>query len=635
MSEVKGVERQVGSGNPGSRIAPARADAEVGPVSHADFLRRNGSALHALLSSRPVSRTKRTLPDSLLIFVAAGKPPQLLTPRRRRTMERLVASRSRSPLRTWTSAIGKVPWVRAGASTCVLRLVEKLGETSFNSTVGKSARWPLKKWEALFSEIGLDPREAGTFASVVLGNRAALPGGADYERVYRRIGVPLDLRGQPVPSAFRSSDRGRLGPLLARLALERCTEDVVPGGAVCQDCPVRLFCKAARFGTKSAAKGPEFIDLFAGAGGFSAGFRAAGFKLRCAVELDVQAADTFYLNHPEAPEGSVLRADVSILATDANFISKHRGIPVVIGGPPCQAFSIAHRHRGADKNDYRRLLFRPFVKLARALDARFIVMENVLGLRSAAEGRTVREIEEEFESAGFEVENRVVDSSSYGVPQRRRRVLFVAARRDSFADPASAIQMFWTDLYTRKRPGLATLRQALSGLPRVRAGGGALVMTHRPAGRRSKYALSLRARSRKLTLNHQARAHNPRDISIFRALHPGEDSTSLENRIPGTIPYSLDSYGDKYRKLRLDRPSPTIPAHLRRDANGFVHPELPRGITCREAARLQSFPDDYFFLGGFGAPFVQTGNAVPPLLAQAVAGATGKALSSQPAGASA
>src|SRR5439155_25005392 len=107
-------------------------------------------------------------------------------------------------------------------------------------------------------------------------------------------------------------------------------------------------------------------------------------------------------------------------------------------------------------------------------------------------------------------------------------------------------------------------------------------------------------------------------LAIFANLRWGETARDLDARIPGSIPYRLESFGDKYRKLDPTKPSPTIPSHLKRDANGFIHPFVPRGITPREAARLQSFPDEYIFLGGSGPSFVQIGNAVPPLLARAL-----------------
>ncbi len=594
----------------------------MGQVSHAEFLHRNGDALVALLSTaRPRGYDgSLKLPTKLLVFLAALRPSSMLERRVLTAITAIVGRRKSEPLESWTAGLDILAWLPAGASSRVRRFMEGLGGADLDSAAEEIRRWSAGTWEKHLAAAGIDPRQAHTVVSLLLLRQDHLPAGKPYERLYRRLGVGLDARGVPVDGSFRPSDVPRLAPLLAGLALRRCGPRVRPGGRTCAGCPIRLFCGAAREKSRSAEGGPEFIDLFAGAGGFSLGFKRAGFRLRAAVELDKHAADTLYANTPDAGPDAILCADVRTLADDAEFIGMNKGVPLVIGGPPCQPFSIAHRHSGVDRTDERRFLFRPFIALSSKVGARLVLMENVLGLRSAAGGETLKEIESDFRSAGYEAQTKVLDASTFGVPQRRRRILVVAVRRDAWPDLPGTLARFWRELDRRRTREIVSLRQGVSGLPRIHAGEGSLVMKQRRRGRVSVYARKMR-NPQGFTLNHRARAHNPRDIAIFRRLRRGEVAWQLEERLPRTIPYGLDSYGDKFRKLRPETPAPTIPAHLGRDANSFVHPDLPRGITCREAARLQSFPDNHIFLGGFSPSFSQAGNAVPPLLSRAIAGA--------------
>ena len=271
----------------------------------------------------------------------------------------------------------------------------------------------------------------------------------------------------------------------------------------------------------------------------------------------------------------------------------------------------------ADQTDPRRYLFRSFIAIAEKLEPRIVLMENVPGLLSADKEQLMKDILKLFEGAGFRVEHQVLRAEEFGVPQARRRVFLIAVNCARSRQSNAVLDRFWAELDTRRTEERVTVRQALSGVFRIGPGEGFIAFRRGVRGTKSEFARRLSAGSDFL-LNHEAREHNPRDIDIFRRLREGETADELEVGQPGIIPYRMDSFKDKYRKLDSREPAPTIPAHLDRDANAFVHPDLPRGITCREAARLQSFPDDFFFLGGFGPAFHQVGDAVPPVLARAI-----------------
>ena len=165
---------------------------------------------------------------------------------------------------------------------------------------------------------------------------------------------------------------------------------------------------------------------------------------------------------------------------------------------------------------------------------------------------------------------------------------------------------------------LVSFNQGTSGLPSLGPGEGGDLMRKITKGRKSEYAKKMSFNG-ELIFNHQSRKHNPRDLEAYSIMSEGENAIDLYRKRPDLMIYNTSNFPTKYFKIRGNRPSPTIVAHLRKDANSFIHPRDNRGITPREAARLQSFPDDFRFLGSFGVQFEQIGNAVPPLLAEVIA----------------
>ncbi len=387
---------------------------------------------------------------------------------------------------------------------------------------------------------------------------------------------------------------------------------------------------------------PTVLDTFAGAGGFSLGFEMAGCRVLGAIEMDRWACDTFAFNHPEA---QVVHGDISKL-TDERILELFGDNPpdIVIGGPPCQGFSIANRNAG-DSKDPRNSLFRDFVRVGKILRPRAMVMENVPNLLAAktAEGRPVIEIiASELQALGFKTYWKTLQATDFGVPQIRTR-LFVVAVRNSIAEPfpkpthrlASSTQIddLFSDTAVEPCP---TLWDAISDLPELSAGEGGEEQSY-ASPPKTNYQRSLRGEA-EILFNHKAMNHTKRMVERFETMQWGHSVNDvpehLKPRQRNSEKLTTAAYDQNNRRMYADRPCHTIAASFY--AN-FVHPYSHRNFTAREGARIQSFPDSFRFLGKptvvshkllaregreeekFLCQYSQIGNAVPPMLARAVA----------------
>lgn len=389
---------------------------------------------------------------------------------------------------------------------------------------------------------------------------------------------------------------------------------------------------------KERLPGPKVLDLFAGAGGFSLGFELAGFKVESAVEIDDWACQTLSLNHPGT---QVVNKDISTLS-DQQLKAIANNCDVIIGGPPCQGFSIANKNAG-DPTDPRNSLFREFVRAVAIVQPQAVLLENVPGLlrRHAQSGDAVIAIiVRELEALGYEISYSVLEAQSFGVPQIRPRLFVVGYRKmpaEAFPRPTH-IRKGTADLFSEARQlPFVSLWDAISDLPLLEARQGAEEIAY-DGPPHNEYQRLLRADAT-CVYNSVAMNHSARMVERFSLVKWGESGMDVpeEHQSRKRGDYSALSgkgYSQNNRRMHPDKPCHTIPASFY--AN-FIHPYNHRNFTPREGARLQSFPDWYRFCGKptvvstkllareertselHLCQYNQIGNAVPPLLAYQLA----------------
>jgi DNA (cytosine-5)-methyltransferase 1 len=392
---------------------------------------------------------------------------------------------------------------------------------------------------------------------------------------------------------------------------------------------------------------PTFIDLFSGCGGFTLGMLRAGFDCKAAIDFNSQAVSALRANlqakSPTGlpPVGFALEADLTTLppATLEAIIGTNR-LDVIVGGPPCQGFSTARQRDGSNhgtdrlKDDSRRHLFRNFLGYVEHFQPKVFVIENVLGLRSAAGGRYFTAVQFEARSLGresglpgYRVHPQIERGIEQGVPQKRRRQLIVGVRADLSG-------YFPTELTPAPRATMETmLGDAILDLPVLAAGEGENEVPYDEKRRKVHFLGGTRDTVRKRYLegvaevefstsifNHVSRPHSARDLRDFERLDEGENAAMAhrERGVKFEFPYSRKSFKDRYTRQHRNRPCSTIVAHLSKDGLMFIHPKQTRSLTPREAARVQSFPDWFIFPEARTHSFRLIGNAVPPLIGEAV-----------------
>ena len=389
------------------------------------------------------------------------------------------------------------------------------------------------------------------------------------------------------------------------------------------------------------------VDLFAGCGGLTEGFAQSGLceTLAC---VEWESAQCQNLTKRLKEKWSMTDADQRVIRFDiqrteellSGFSDEKYGISagldalvgsnldLVIGGPPCQAYSIAGRIRDEHgmKNDYRNFLFESYLRIVEHFKPKALVFENVPGLLSAKPGDTpiTELIQKQFSEAGYaiisDLKNAVVDVSDYGVPQKRKRVIILGLRKEIYGDQSPIlIKKFYEEILpSYKLEKKKTLRDAIGDLPGLYPAEKVVIYD----GRKTAHTIAST-----VVKNHISRYHNQRDIQLFSMLAADIESGANQylaieaRKALYTQHTGKTSNIHKYNVLKWNEPSTTIPAHLCKDGLRHIHPDSrqARTITVREAARIQTFPDDYEFIGAMTDQYKMIGNAVPPEFARRLA----------------
>jgi DNA (cytosine-5)-methyltransferase 1 len=364
-----------------------------------------------------------------------------------------------------------------------------------------------------------------------------------------------------------------------------------------------------------ARSAPVAVDLFSGAGGLSLGLGWAGFDVRLGVDNDRHALQTFAANH----SGKPLEADINDLS-GADILAE-AGVPeidLLAGGPSCQGFS-THGKRFAD--DPRNFLYKEFLRVVEELRPPTVLIENVKGMLIAKKGAFRDEIYESFRRLGYAIKGEIALAADYGVPQLRQRVIFLATRLSD--KPIDHPEPSHSASRQPERRLHRTVSQAISDLPLIGVEDhGTPLAYSEPA--KGEYQSELRS-SAEVVFNHVTRPPSDHALSIIERVKQGEGLRSLPiETLPGRFrkmrTISTGAHRRDcttlYHRLAEDRPAYTITCYFTNvSAGAFTHPRADRSISPREAARIQSFPDWFRFLGSYVPR--QIGNAVPPMMAKA------------------
>jgi DNA (cytosine-5)-methyltransferase 1 len=290
-------------------------------------------------------------------------------------------------------------------------------------------------------------------------------------------------------------------------------------------------------------------------------------------------------------------------------------VDLLIGGPPCQAYSLLGRHRVDVKNDPRNYLFIQYGKFLQKYKPKAFVFENVPGLLTANNGKYFEDLKSHFKSLGYKVNYKILDASDYGVLQYRKRVIIIGWQ--------NKLDLGFPDLDIKKSE--LSINDLFIDLPKLRPGESLEIANYSKKSDLSYGDTSIQSEFNFAT-QHISRPHNQRDLSIYKLVI--EKWNKDRSRMKYTdIPISLrthnnlNSFLDRFKVVDGKSYSHTVVAHIAKDGHHYIHPDIEqcRSISVREAARIQSFPDNYFFEGPRTAAFTQIGNAVPPLLAYAIA----------------
>lgn len=395
-----------------------------------------------------------------------------------------------------------------------------------------------------------------------------------------------------------------------------------------------------------------FIDLFAGCGGFSEGFYTQGFDPLVHVDFDEAACQTLkermrhYKYSNAEIDRSVICGDLTTQEVNDRIadVVGDKTVDVIVGGPPCQSFSSVGRAQDPNsmKNDPRNYLFLTYLNILEKYKPKLFVFENVAGLLTARPNDTFIFSEiikhmSKYYNVQDDKDTILLNSVHYGVPQIRKRVILIGVRKDLKINPLEVYKAVKKTHYCPEMEergetfGLKkylTVKDAISDLPHCKPGEGEEEISFTPA-KINDYIPTIRTVGFKKLYNHVARKHNKEDRERYSLL--SKNNWQLKNLAqvrPDLIHHDPNHFGNRYTVQEYSKPGRTVVAHLYKDGNLFIHPDWKqeRTFTVREAARIQSFPDDFKFVGSRTNQYKQVGNAVPPLMAKQIAKAIKKFL---------
>ena len=381
------------------------------------------------------------------------------------------------------------------------------------------------------------------------------------------------------------------------------------------------------------------VDLFAGCGGLSEGFYKEGFKALLHLEINPTACETLktrmrhYGYSNEDIERSVMCDDITrdgVIDDIEKRLSEH--VDIIIGGPPCQAFSTVGRAQSPDSmnSDPRNYLFENYLEILNKLKPELFIFENVKGILTARPqgvkifGKIILEMRKTYDVVD-DPNILLLNAADYGVPQVRERVIIIGVKKGGKIK-STPEEIYRTITKTHSPSGengtdkYVTVKDAISDLPKLKAGEGSEI-AHRDETIKNDYLETI-VSSDGIIRNHIARNHNEKDQERYRILSENKwQLKDLQEVRPDLIHHDPKHFGNRYTVQEFDKPGKTVVAHLYKDGNLFIHPDpnQARTFTVREAARIQSFPDDFVFEGSRTEQYKQVGNAVPPLMAQAFA----------------
>lgn len=346
----------------------------------------------------------------------------------------------------------------------------------------------------------------------------------------------------------------------------------------------------------------KVLDLFAGVGGLSYGFaHDDSFEIVAVNELLPDMAKAYSLNHPTVRIYNCDIKDFGLKNLSEDLQIKKGDVDVIIGGPPCQAFSTVGKRL---LDDPRGELFQEYYRILKELNPKVFLFENVKGLLSMQKGELLKTILSLFESLGYKVKYEVLNSADYGVPQIRERVIIIGTRLEqdfNYPKPTHGENL---------KPYL-TISDAISDLPFIKSNSKSFKYRSEPM---NEFQRLMRLNAPEKLMNHSSPKNNDRLVKIMESLPDGGTPRDLPEELR-----PKSGFGNTYCRLWWDRPSTTITRNLSTPSSSrCIHPKAPRPLTTREGSRIQCFPDDYIFYGSRSSKNLQIGNAVPTFLSIAL-----------------